>query len=384
MKRLSRDTWLALGLLIMLLGVVFAAAVQRTEQEKPPPLASFSSEPDGSEALRLWLQDLGYQTHHEPETAFRPPDDASLLLMLEPSTLGIDSEDWSIVDAWVKRGGTLLLAGDRLGTEAAFQHFGFRVGLVLAPVIITASQTPLFLSPSEPIGLSTRAFLIPVGTKDLVTHVAMGAKPVIVSWTEGKGRVILSATAEPFTNAGLKQPGRAALALNLISAAGQSGSVWIDEWHHGVRADQPKRIGPGDWLRYSAGGRALLLAALLMFVALLLRGRHFGRSLPVPTETARRAPMEYITAVANLGRRAGHRPALLHQYSHWLKRSLGKRYRLSPTLPDDAFVAQLARYNPGLDSADLANLLASLSRDDASEGEMVRLAAETADWIKKK
>ena len=114
MKRFSRDTWLALGLLIMLLGVVFAAAAQRTEQEKPPPLASFSSEPDGAEALRLWLQDLGYQTHHEPQTAFRPPDDASLLLILEPSTLGIDSEDWSIVDAWVKRGGTLLLAGNRL------------------------------------------------------------------------------------------------------------------------------------------------------------------------------------------------------------------------------------------------------------------------------
>ncbi len=152
----------------------------------------------------------------------------------------------------------------------------------------------------------------------------------------------------------------------------------------GVRADQPEMIGPGDWLRYSAGGRALLLAALLLFVALLLRGRHFGRSLPAPAETARRAPMETITAVANLGRRAGHRPALLHQYSHWLKRSLGKRYRLSPTLPDDAFVAQLARYNPGLDAAGLSNLLANLSRDDASEGEMVRLAAETAEWIKEK
>ncbi len=81
------------------------------------------------------------------------------------------------MDAWVKRGGTLLLAGNRLGTEAALEHFGFRVGLVPEPIIITAAQTPLFQSPAEPIGLSTRAFLIPVGTKDFVTHALWAPSP---------------------------------------------------------------------------------------------------------------------------------------------------------------------------------------------------------------
>jgi hypothetical protein len=120
----------------------------------------------------------------------------------------------------------------------------------------------------------------------------------------------------------------------------------------------------------------------VIFVALVLKGRRFGRPVPLAKDTARRAPLEYITAIANLKRRAGHRTAVLKQYHYWLKRNLGRRYRLSPILPDEEYLAHLVRLNPNLDIAALRTLLARLNRLQASESDITQLAAETADWLK--
>jgi hypothetical protein len=124
----------------------------------------------------------------------------------------------------------------------------------------------------------------------------------------------------------------------------------------------------------------VLLFTGLLFAALVLRGRHFGPALPLPAGANRRAPLEHLTATAQLSRRAGHRRAALKQYRHWLKRDLGQRYRLDPGLADDDFVARLAGYNPALDAAGLRSLLARLDQPDPSEADLVALAAEAARW----
>jgi hypothetical protein len=99
---------------------------------------------------------------------------------------------------------------------------------------------------------------------------------------------------------------------------------------------------------------------------------------------ARRAPLEYITAIANLSRRAGHRRAVLDDFRHRLKRGLGQRYRLDPTLPDDQYLRHLAGLNPNLDVAALGSLLDRLRRPQVSEGELVALSADVADWLEGK
>jgi len=205
---------------------------------------------------------------------------------------------------------------------------------------------------------------------------------VVVSFALGKGRVILSAAPYAFSNAGLKEPGNPALVLNLILISPASGAVWFDEWHHGVRPVDSQVVGPEDWLRRTPAGRALLYVAGVIFLAVLLRGRRFGRPVPLPGEITRRAPLEYISAIANLGRRAGHRRAVLQQYRQRLKRRLGQRYRLDPTLNDAEYAARLAEYNPGLDAEALRRLLARLQRPNVNESEMIQLAAEVAAWIK--
>jgi hypothetical protein len=98
-------------------------------------------------------------------------------------------------------------------------------------------------------------------------------------------------------------------------------------------------------------------------------------------EIKRRGPMEHVTAIANLNRKAGHRADVLRQYHHWIKRHLGQRYRLNPSLPDEEYVESLAKYNPALEKEKLLNLLHDLSRANPTESEMVKLAEEASKWI---
>ncbi len=156
----------------------------------------------------------------------------------------------------------------------------------------------------------------------------------------------------------------AAWVLALLNAAGEPQVIFFDEWHHGVRGA----------VAVTAGGRALLYAALVLFVGLVLQGCIFGRPLPLPQTLTRRAPLEYISGIANLSRRAGHRTAVLQDYHLRLKRDLGFRYRLNPTLPDAEFVARLAEFDTAVDPQALLALLHQL-QTARTEHEMVQAAA---------
>lgn len=383
MRQLSRDSWLAIGLFVTLVLVTIVAAIyQAKEQEEAPPLASFSSAPDGARALRLWLEALGYSVSDEVGETFRLPEDTDMMLMLEPFA-GVTADEWETIDAWVESGGTLVLAGNRFQTTFAFRHYDFALAYLGTEVYTLTVQTPLLASPPLTGTVSARAqAYFATNRDDFVTHLAVESRPVMLSFERGAGRVILSAAPFSFSNAGLKEEGNPLLVLNVITAANQPGVIWFDEWHHGVRPRRAELIGPGDWLRHTPAGRSLLYVAAVIFLALVIRGRHFGRPVPLPKDVTRRAPLEYITAIANLSRRAGHRLAVLHHYHHRLKRNLGKRYRLNPTLPDGEYVAQLAELNPELDTNALHSLLTRLRQDKVSESEMVQLATEVAEWLK--
>jgi hypothetical protein len=306
---------------------------------------------------------------------------------LEPTEFITDAA-WERLEAWVEAGGTLLVAGDRYLSTSWADHFDFRrddwqTGFLTTTLRL---QHPLLVSPpsAQHPGVIPDRGTLQSERDDFVVQAATLAGPAIVAFAQGQGQVILSTTSYPFTNQGLRAAGMADLVLNLVSLAGQPGRVWFDEWHHGVRgADTAAPVGIHNWLRATVPGQAILLALGLTFVALLLRGRSFGRPLPLPQQIVRRNPLEFVTAIANLQRRAGHRTALLQDYRLRLKRELGRRYQLDVKLPDAEFVNQLAAYQPTLDRTALHQLLNRLNHQNVSETKMVQLAAEAAKWMKK-
>jgi hypothetical protein len=384
--RLARDTWLAIGLLVALIAIMVVAALGRgqDDQARLPRLASLSAAPEGGLALKLWLQKLNYTVLDDEPVTYLIPDKANIILVLEPSAF--QSDELATLDAWVRNGGTLIAAGD-VGTTELARYFDF--GLEVwggVPASLTL-QSPLLLHPliQSPLPAPAAPFqplfdLVP-SRPAYVTYLAAGDKPVLVSFDLGNGRVILSSTSYPFSNLGLKQLGDPQLMLNLLGLAKRQGPVWFDEWHHGLRGAATAG-GPDNWLRYTPIGHSLLFVVAVIFLALLLQGRGFGRPVPLPRELRRRGVLEHITAMSNLGRLAGHRSSVLLQYHHELKRILGRRYRLDPAIPDADYVAYLVRYNPSIDGDALLAALSRLRQPNPSDAEMIRAAAEAAKWIK--
>jgi hypothetical protein len=377
--KLSRDTWLALGVLLALLVITVLVSSQKGAGQLPA-LASISSAQDGALALKLWLRAVDYEVVEDIPAIFRLPAQAKIVLVLQP--LAFDADELKELDKWVTAGGTLIAAGDNFGMLGLARHFDFGMAALTSIPETVVAQTPLFLHPVLQNAAHPKlyAYFVP-DRATYVTHLAVEGKPVLVSFDEGQGRVILASTAYPFTNLGLKEDGNPALVLNLLALAKSQGPLWFDEWHHGFRG-VAKAVGPENWLRQTPLGRALLFVAGVIFLALLLQGLRFGRPVPLPRELRRRGALEHVTAVANLSRLAGHRRAVLAQYHHAVKRSLGRRYRLDPSLHDAEYVAQLTRYNPAIDGEALLALLKRLQQKDVSESELVKTAAEAAQWIK--
>lgn len=377
MRVISRENWLAAALFILMGIMTAVGVVQQIQAESvDPPLTSSSSQPDGALVLFQWLDEIGFSVSDDVQNQFGIPESTDLVLLLEPTQPVTDLE-WNEIDEWVESGGTLVMAGSSFVSLQAFNHFDV-VLQFRQEIGIPTVDSPILTRPVVP-NLAEEEVLLYLNTarSDMVPLLSVNGRPVMLTFAMGEGRVILSSLVLPFSNFGIQQEGNAELLLNLVGQAGDR--VWFNEWHHGVRPESERAI---NWLQGTPIGRSILYTLGVVFIWLVLRGRNFGRPVPQAKALTRRAPIEYITAVANLSRRAGHRGAVLQDTHDRLKRELGTRYRLSPTLPDQDFVNQLAQFEPNLNQEKLFNLLARLSKTAVSETELVQLMQEAAKFEK--
>jgi len=379
MKNLSRNAKLGIGIVLLLVILTAFAALQRKTAAQYPKLSTISTTPDGALALKLWVKGLKYGVDEAVLTDFAPPKNTSILFMLEP--LFPTDGDMKSVDQWVENGGTLIAIGDQYGMFSLIDHYKFFFNFLPNDTGMPSIGTPLLDSPASlDLKNSKPGVALASDRSDYVVLVSYQNQPVLVSFEQGQGRVILGTLTEAFTNAGLKQAGNPELVLNILARARNKGAVWFDEWHHGVQSGA-QILGPTEFLRRTPMGRALLFITFAVFIAFFLQGRGFGRPIPLPQEIRRRGALEHVTGIANLSRRAAHRPAVMMQYHNQIKRKLGQRYRLDPGMDDEQYVSTLAGYNPSLDKDELLNTLKRLKRRNISETEMVQLAVDAAKWI---
>jgi len=371
-----RDGLLVLGLLALMGLIVLLSARQDAGDDFLPALSSYSTQANGAQALALWLEALGHPVRRIEGVSFHLDPDARLLLVLAPRG-SFSPDEVGLVADWVKAGGTLVLSVDSWRAGPLLQHFKLDVAELDERAESVGPAQPLLRDPPWTQAVVRAAYHLVTARDDVVVHVAAEGWPLLLAFDHGAGQVFVTTTTFPFTNAGLREADNARLVHNLVAAAGRGAVVMFDEFHHGYQTARTLAT----WLKVTPQGHSLIYVGLVVFVYLLAGGRHFGRPLPAPRATTRRAPVEHIQAMANLFWRGGKRTAILHHYHDRLKRELGGPYRLDPTLPDDESVAQLVALRPDLDPSALTRLLQATSQDGVSEGELLRLAREVDEWI---
>jgi hypothetical protein len=380
--RISADLVVVVVLLVAL-AAFSAYTTTRQAEEGAPDHSTHSAAVRGAAALYLWLEELGYRVERIENGPFRVADEAQLLFVLAPSEPYNDVEI-RLLQGWLEEPGhTLVLVADGWRGADLMEAFEARTASEPdLPAVLTPTVPLLTSPPPGPVETGARWGLVPEDD-EFVAHLQFGETPVFLSRRWGEGRAILAAIPAPFTNAGLRDPGSARLVYNLVAGLGPGALVQFDEVHHGYGAavaDNSLRA----WLFRSPWGWALLYAAAVILGWIVLRGRRFGRPVPLPERVALRAESEYVVSMAGLFRRAGRRSFAMRHHHDRLKRGLARPWRLNPDLPDGAFVAELARVRDDLDAAALRDLLARLSAEGVSEGELVRLVGEVDGWLERK
>ena len=384
----SRERRFTILLLLLLLAIVVVIQYRNATQESEIPLDSRSAEPNGTAALRSWIEAMGYTLAPDPLVSYEIEDSTGLIFILEPLE-SISNGEWGTLEAWVEAGGILVVAANggegttffsnRLGLEPRFSGLSGDQSLRLA------NGSP-FLSFPEIDGpfeaLNFVNFGLETEKNDVVVHLTRGETPVLVSRQIGRGVVIATTETGLFTNEGLTGEGNRTVVLNLILLNSRENQIWIDEWHHGLQPtrltpDEADLVGPLDWLRFTAPGRAVLFTFAALFLFVLLSGRRLGRPDPPPETLIRRGPAEYVEAVSRLVRESGDTNAVSQHFYTRLRRSLIKTYRLSADLTDERLVQAAAERDQRLDAKKTLTRLNRLKEKNLSEQALVEILGDS-------
>jgi Domain of unknown function (DUF4350) len=348
-------------LLAVSVGAILLAGLQLlVSRQQLPAGSSYSAQPDGLRGLYEWTQSLGARPTRL--VASSPPEAPAtkVLLVVEPETFFSDPQRTSLDEvAW--QGGTLVLAGQSFFTRA----YASALGVTLEP---TRTASSVF----EP-GASAS---LPIVAHDRVR--AADATPLLVS-TDGadwlalrkpylNGTLVVLATSEPLTNAGLGDDSVARFVyqtLGLDTLTDQS--IAFEEAHHSFAPPAATAPITLRGLAYDTlVGRALLYAGGVVFAWLVLSGRRLGP--PLPTRGAAlpgRTMFEHVQTLAGLYRRARQLAAAREAFSRHYARVLAHAAEdQTPALRDALRAIEQAR------SED--QLVAAVARADEAAGKLSR------------
>lgn len=370
---ISRDVWLLIGLLVAIGGFTLFLAQRERERQAQQEIfvrsSSHSAQSDGTLALYMWLERIGYRMERIENTAFRIDANIRVLFVLNPTTPIQDDEAQYILQ-WVARGNTLILADDfGIVTNGLFRALNTELDTLDARAERVSLTQPLVASPLDEIQVGTFDALDSKSGK-FTSYAQAEGKPLLARVQYERGTVWILSAPAIFSNQNLNDQDNAKLVIGMLGNVARGQGIAFDEYHLGFQPEQMN--GLIQVLYDTPWGWAVLFAIVTMFAYLAINGQRFGRVLPIPKSLARRSPSEYVTSMANLFRRANKRGMVLNHYRHSLKRRLGRPYHLNPELSDERFVEMIARLRPELDRAELVRILNSLRRTDTAEADLVK------------
>ena len=171
----------------------------------------------------------------------------------------------------------------------------------------------------------------------------------------GEGRVAVFADAYPLSNARVVDDPRAALAVRAaLVYTSEADTVFFDEYHQGIRTSRTRADILAEFFFDTPRGRGLLHLIVVCFAVLACAGLRFGTPGPAvaPPDRERRSPLEHVSALGDLYRKAGaaETAALLLV----------------------ARLARVARHPPPRDAAQADALLRRLNADEGADTPLAR------------
>lgn len=346
--------------------------------------SAHSLDDEGALALQRWLETLGYKTANLESQSWQIPQGSDALLILNAVKRPILDREAQEIVRWVRDGGTLIAIDERPQLQLSPNRLWPQLG---ASTIVTATgdaDVAQQALPSQPVLIAPLVTAVPIQTNrslrmqqpEYVTLLQTRFGPALIGRQEGRGYAYIGVSAYPFTNKGLREPGSAALVLNLIARVPPGGTILFDEYHHGYGQAAASGVAPSlrRLLLTTWWGWASIYATGVIALYIALGGRRFGRAVPLPVDTVRRSSGEYVTSIAQLLQRAGKRREIGLHFRDRLKRRVAQHYGLVPRDDDDPFLRDLLHASgaPEQQVASLRQLLAALRRPHLREVELVQ------------
>lgn len=356
----DRRGWLALGVLAALAAVLILA--QNGARQDSPEHSSLSDGPNGTSALSLYAGALGHRVD-TLSVAFDLPQPPATLFVFNP--IAFSPAETSRLTDWVRSGGTLVYADDRLDTRLALA-FGLRR---TNPVPAQGKPVTPVLAGVKNVGDGSYAEPFRPAPNQAVLIEYAGGAALVIEEALGQGRVIAVAAPEMLCNDWLDQQDNGRLAADLIDMT--PGPIAFDEFHHGLGGG-----GSGDWTTQPLG-QGIFGAAIVVFLGLVIRGRAFGPRL-APASRRGRSAAEYAVAIGHLLRQAGGRSLALRVVSDATRRALAARLGLRSDVSLARLDEVMARRAPGL-AADYRQAAAGAEAAGASERGLLATARRLHD-----
>jgi hypothetical protein len=384
--RFSRDLLVLFLLLLVVSGLGAAVTLLRSSQS-PESEVAYSTHTvarQGTQALQRWLEALGYRSQRIEGEAFAIPNDAHVLFTLGQS-IPLDAKETAALLSWVDRGNTLIVAGTNASQSVLMRSLQQKADRRFENRIeqVSLEQPVLGELPSIPAQVNTWQGLS-LDRTDYVQYLSADRTPILVSFKRNQGRIWLSSAPFLFTNDGLNNETNAALVGAMLTGVPPGSLVAFDEYHLGFRQAAQNRQNLQALLYGTPAGWAILYALVVILGFLIINGRRLGRVMPLPLTLARRRPVEYVTSVAQLLQRAHKQKMVLRHYRQQLKRRLGHPYQISPDLPDETFIAALARSDERVDRQELARILRGFQDKRIGANRLVQLVNQAVQFAERR
>ncbi|HEU4397389.1 MAG TPA: DUF4350 domain-containing protein [Actinomycetota bacterium] len=341
---------------VLVLGVLLVAVVGGRRAEEGTPLDPDSPAPLGTKAIVEVLRELGARVTVSGDL----PDTGAATALLLSDDLNLQRREGLL--AWVRRGGTLVVADPSSGVTAAKPVGTTRVGLLDAQLQRRCDVAALRDADrvSAPGGL---VFEVPQGGGVRGCFPRGGGAWLLVQ-PLGAGNVVRLGGASAVVNQELGEADNAVLLTSLLAPSADS-AVWVlrPPLPGGGSASLGDLVGPRV--------RLALWQLVVAFVVLALwRSRRLGRPVVEP-QPVQLPGSELVVAVGNLLQRAKGRGQAAGLLSDDLLRSLAERLGLPPSTPADQ-VADAAAQRTGIRRERVLRALAPQPPRD--EAELVALS----------